>query len=560
MTNILSKIVGISFCGMLRITRGDTRAIYRTAITSSLVLVLTIAILAGAQAGDDVTTLALVCICPFSFVLPWAWPQIWRAWQNRGRSTLYGSSRWGYMEEFLDWVVPPVLKRHPAPGAFPLAPLGPRALELPRRVVLRHVLIFGPSGAGKTRGFIMTACAWSRGASFIAFDPKGEAWDDTSGNHRRAWRVAPADPDRSICFNWVPLCQDPEIADLAARAILTQEKDSNSDPFWTDAEITLLAGLFAHAGTFRTPTPAAMLDWMINRRVLDILHELEKSPSKTAREYGGMYRHSADNERLAASITVGGDVRLSWLLDPKVKRFTSASIHPPDFGRLRREPTAVYWAIALGDVKRLQSLSAVFFSLVIHQLLSVSGPVPVSIYADELGNLGRIDGLPVYITTLRGLGIAIVGGMQSEAQFTRLYGQSGATVIIDNFGTKIALCGLARDSAERVSKMLGETTESVVRRSRSRTGLFTVSVQRQVTDHQRFLMTPDEVTSMGDHEFVMRYANKRPLRLRRYHFAEPPCTAQSHPLGEALIQPPPPPERGRRPGSLPPELPPAQQT
>jgi type IV secretory pathway TraG/TraD family ATPase VirD4 len=316
MTNILWRIVAVLFEGMLLITRRDTRAMYRTAITSSLVLLLTMAILAGAQAGDDVTSLALVCVCPLSFVIPWAWPQISRAWQNRGRSTLYGSSRWGYIEEFLDWLVPQPLKRHPAPGAFPLALIGPRALELPRSVVLRHVLIFGPSGTGKTRGFIMPACAWSRGASFIAFDPKGELWTETSGNHRRAWRVAPRDPDRSICFNWVPLCQDPVIADLVARAILTQEKDSKADPFWTNAEITLLAGLFAHAGTFRTPTPAAMLEWMLNRRVLDILRELQNSPSKTAREYGGMYRHSADNERLAASIAVGGDVRLSWLLDP----------------------------------------------------------------------------------------------------------------------------------------------------------------------------------------------------------------------------------------------------
>jgi len=41
-------------------------------------------------------------------------------------------------------------------------------------------------------------------------------------------------------------------------------------------------------------------------------------------------------------------------------RFTSASLAPPDFGRLRALPEALYWCVQEQDMVRLRPLSSLF--------------------------------------------------------------------------------------------------------------------------------------------------------------------------------------------------------
>ncbi len=72
---------------------------------------------------------------------------------NTNTSITHGSARWANEQE-----IKQLAKSAGIPlslGALNLAPFKGGYLELPRRVVTRHVCVFGASGSGKSRGLIM---------------------------------------------------------------------------------------------------------------------------------------------------------------------------------------------------------------------------------------------------------------------------------------------------------------------------------------------------------------------------------------------------------------------
>ncbi len=84
--------------------------------------------------------------------------------------------------------------------------------------------------------------------------------------------------------------------------------------------------------------------------------------------------------------------------DEKVARFTSASLEPPDFGELRRQPVAVYWCLREQDIARLRPLASLFFAVLLEQVAGEEVPtgvqgVPITMMLDEFANIGTIPAL-----------------------------------------------------------------------------------------------------------------------------------------------------------------------
>ncbi len=133
--------------------------------------------------------------------------------------------------------------------------------------------------------------------------------------------------------------------------------------------------------------------------------------------------------------------------------------------------------------------------------------------------------------------MAIWIGVQSLAQFEARYGRPNAQTIITNCATKIALHGLDVQTAKYVSRMLGDATVVVERESTTHAGVFdTVSSKsRSRTEHRRPLLTPDEVMRIGEDEAIIRTGNRRPMKLAKGYYDEPPRTASAGALGAAKL-------------------------
>ena len=454
--------------------------------------------------------------------------RLFQKWGLLRRPEHHGSAGWASASRDL------MLPKHAvlSLGAFLIGEQNGRPVALPRAETLKHGLIVGGSGTGKSRGYFIPNAFHSRGTSLVCTDPKSELWRLTSGTRERAVRYAPADPDASSGFNWIPLCREPRTAELCARALVESGNTQGTEQAWLDTEAAFLSGVFAHAATMEFPTPLTAYRLFTRQPVESLIEVLLHSPSEAAREQGMVF--SQTNERMRGSIVPVVAARLQFLRDPAVARFTSAELTAPDFSVLRRSPTALYWCLRESDIARLRPLTALFFSVLLESLASgdeQGSGVPVTMLLDEFANVGTIPNFETTISLARGRGVALWLGIQSLGQLEARYGKANARTIVSNCGAKVALSGLDVDSAEYFSRALGEAT--VEGRSSSRHGTLSPTYGETESEHGRRLMTADEVRRIPSDKAIVLAGNRRPLLLTKHWHDEPSVAAQTSSLGKA---------------------------
>jgi type IV secretory pathway TraG/TraD family ATPase VirD4 len=176
----------------------------------------------------------------------------------------------------------------------------------------------------------------------------------------------------------------------------------------------------------------------------------------------------------------------------------------------------------------LPGLISLFWTVLLHQLINSSGPVPVTLLLDEFANTGKIPNLHA---VARGRDIAIWLGLQSLSPLDALHGQEAARTIRDNSTTKLALAGLDHTSAEEISRALGEGTALVTRTTRTPEGWLNIRVSYSDHEVSRRLLTADEVRRLPSDELLMISANRCPLRLSRVTRDWTPYAAVTTELG-----------------------------
>jgi type IV secretion system protein VirD4 len=400
----------------------------------------------------------------------------------------------------------------------------PKPMVLSRQDALQHGLILGGSGTGKSRSFFLPNARRLAGTSVIVTDPKGELWEHTSGFHEEAIRFAPAEPNRSQCFNWIPLCREPRIAHLCARAIVESGNTEHTEQVWLDLEMCFLAGLFAHVATVSEPTPLTVYTLFTCQSPDDLIRQMQESASEMAQDQAGIFLHAS--EKMRASVMPVIAARLSFLQDEAIARFTSSDILAPDFSRLCKVPTAVYFCLHERDMDRLRPLTSLFFSLLLSEISQDTDmdTVPVTLLLDEFANIGKIPSFDTTISVARGRSIALFLGIQSFSQLEDRYGKAKAQVIISNCSTKITLHGLDVATSEYISKGLGEETISSTRVSRNWfMGMLPASKETLSTGaHGRPLLTPDEVRRLPKDISVAIISNEYPYKIKKQIYSDPP--------------------------------------
>jgi type IV secretion system protein VirD4 len=456
---------------------------------------------------------------------------------NRGVSTTHGSARWANPQEIMR-----LAKTAGTPlsqGAINLAPFNNGYLELERRIVARHLCIFGPSGSGKSRSLFMRNLIESsnNGMSVICTDPKSELWNVSSGYHQVTRRYAPIEPHASECFNWIPRCGDVRVAQKLGMALALQGS-SHTERFWVEASAAFFAALFAHTSQLETPTPATALNLVTELRTKELINVLSSSPSRTARQMIGVFRKAG--EKVQGSILITAANSLMFLADSSVARFTSASTIGANFQELRRNPVAVYFVLPESDTARLQGLATLFFTLMLHDLKEdqpeVNYKIPTTIFFDEFANIGMLPSFATEITVCRGRDIAFVLGVQSMSQIEALYGRENARTIVENCQTRIALSSLGFESAREVSQLLGKRTISTQSRSRTPHGFLHESMTENRGESDRELLMPDEVRQIGAREMIVVMTNQRPMLLQTWFETRSKEPARTKSLGQAIEQ------------------------
>ncbi len=383
--------------------------------------------------------------------------------------------------------------------------LGTVQMGLRRRVLRdrsdRHVLLYAPSGSGKTTSVVIPSLREWPG-SVLATDIKGELWHHTAahrgpgGMNQRCLRFDPAAPAGvgDECARYNPLLSIPDgegdvrAAQALAEVLANPEGADRPADFWEQSARAFLTGLLLHvrfAGG--EPTLGACL------------RALAQKGQGIAALYEEMQRADPIVDR-----------------NTSVSDFTAADLLDPE------RPVSLYLVVSPADLGRLRGLVRLVLQQLVQGLTDTMAfaegapPPPRLLLAlEEFPSWGKLDFLGRAIAYLRGYGIKVLISVQSLAQLYEVYGQHES--ISGNCALQIAFAPNDLETAKRLSEMTGIQTVSFDRRSYQAGGgpMAGGRTSTNPVELGRPLLTPDEVRRLPGDECLVFVAGQAVVRARR---------------------------------------------
>ncbi len=391
-------------------------------------------------------------------------------------SASHGSARWANLQDLINKKLVSRVADLPIPRtALPVARVfGRRDFYLPREQWLRHFVMFGPTGSGKSKTFFMRMIrhVLCRAATLV-YDPKGELCEQTGNFARLVFRLDLNNPEKSDRWNFVPACrQNPAFACQLAGMMIGAEnrQKTNQDPFWGDAEQLALTAILLHLAEVygEKAIPAFAADFLITLNDEDDAFgaAMQSSPSFYAKQAYFAFRKAPVQTRGSVLIGLYNKLR-PFTLEPArmvtampTEEETKKGCRMIDFSQLREKGTAIYLVVSEGAAEMYKEFIATFIGQAVLEMRldGVNEPkTPCFVLIDEAYQLNvaevkRISGIG------RGRGVGLGLGYQDLPQMYDQYGKEQANAILGTIMTKIFLPGLDDVTAEYASKQLGETT------------------------------------------------------------------------------------------------------
>ena len=438
-------------------------------------------------------------------------------------STAHGSARWAKAKDLVRCGLMNRIRGLPLPAnSLPIAKaFGGRDVFLPPSQWLRHFVMFGPTGSGKSKTFFISMIrAILAKSACLVYDPKGELFAQTAGSAKSVYRLDLNDPTKSDRWNFIPKCRnDPAFACQVAGMMIGIEsrRKTNADPFWGDAEQIALTAILLHIAEVygEAAIPAFAADFLLSLGDDGndaFAQAMENSPSLYAKQAYLAFRQAPIQTRGSILIGLYNKLRPFTLAParmvtmPPKREEMEAGCRNIDFSDLRRPGTAIYLVVSEGAADIYKEFIATFLGQAVMEMRldGLNEPEhPCFVLIDEAYQLNvaevkRISGIG------RGRGVGLGLGYQDLPQMYDQYGRERANAILGTVMTKIFLPGLDDVTAEYASKQLGDTTifsktfqdypgkkNDNTRYAEQRRTLMHASEIRQIARHSEVLIVSD---------------------------------------------------------------------
>lgn len=356
-----------------------------------------------------------------------------------------------------------------------------------------HDLIIGPTGGGKTRGYVLPNLLSSQ-ESFIVTDSKGTLRRQVGGIlERRGFQLLELDftdllhspwgynPLRFIRYDMERECwNEQDIITVAAALVPVEDK---TQPFWEYAARNLLEALIGYT--------------------LECLPAEEHDLTSVVRLFAEAETGVLDElMRELCTIDPDGFVAMRWrslqtcrradkmygsilgILAQKISNFSFSGaqemfINPNqvDFAAISHTPTAVFVRVSDIDFS-LNNLTSLFYTqaLQIFMAEADSRPdnrlqIPVRLYLDDFANLIVPDmDKTISVTRSREISVSIV--LQNITQLEGLYGRAKAMTIIDNCDHLLYLGGQSVETARFIGAKANKPVSAILNMPLDRAWLF----------------------------------------------------------------------------------------
>ena len=430
------------------------------------------------------------------------WKKINIPFSNRrpSGSGLHGTADWASFDEIRDMsILPPRVvsgKDENAEGVFIGAYEHKGKVHYLRHNGPEHVLAFAPTRSGKGVGLVLpTLLTWEH--SVLIHDPKGEAWNLTSGFrhtglHQKTFNFDPANPKRSEVAAFNPLAEvrigeDYEVGDAQNIATILVDPDGNGlKDHWDKTGQALMAGLILHtcyycrneysrAATFEDVVEFFCRPGLKLKRSergeppgsLDLMVEYDHTghgPHPMVAQEGQTMLNK--DERELASVVSTVISYLTLYRDPVIARNTSASdwkIQDLMFGD---RPASAYLVVRPSDADRLRPLMRLIATQIVRQLtgkMEFKDGRSVAHYnhrllllLDEFTALKKLTVIEDALAYMAGYGLKAYLIVQDIQQLQAVYGRE--ETVISNCHVRLCFAPNKFETAKMISEMAGSRT------------------------------------------------------------------------------------------------------
>lgn len=387
-----------------------------------------------------------------------------------------------------------------------------------------HVLVFAPTGSGKTRS-IGIPNLFHYPYSVVCNDVKLTMFKTTSGYREkilghRCYCWAPASEERKThCYNPLSLISEDKIqrlTDIQRIAHILIPDSKKSDPIWQQASRKLfkIAVLYL-LDTPERPATLGEISRLIKQANFDdwLASTLEETTHLDPEFYRNGYSYLNNHEKTRSSILETFSGYFELFDDPMIDTATSASDF--DLRKLRREKMTIYIGFTDDDMERLSPLLTLFWqqliSVMIKQIPDLKDePYPLLCLMDEFSSLGRIERLRRSLKLLREYRVRCVLILQYIAQTYEQYSHDEAKAFT-NIKTKIAFATEDLNDAEYVSKLLGTKTVRMIGSSAS---MQSQGYSQSKSYHYQAapLLRPDEIMKLAANLILIMRTGHAPLK------------------------------------------------
>lgn len=399
----------------------------------------------------------------------------------------------------------------------------------------QHAIISAPTRSGKGVGIVIpNLLNWPE--SLVVLDIKQENWDITSGFRKRHGQACylfnPAAADyRTHRYNPLAyISDDPNfrINDVQKIAQMLFPDVDGVDLIWTATPRTLFLGIVLLLA--ETPEKLVTIGQVVREtlvegdgsryfaRMVNERAEAGKPYSDACvRAINSYTSITADNTR--TGIIASFRSRLEIWLNPFVDAATAANDF--DLRDLRKKRMSVYLGITPDNLERMTPLVNLFFQQAIdlntRELPAQNKSLKYTclLLMDEFTAIGKISVLSKGISYIAGYNLRMLPIIQSPSQLVDVYGEEGANTFTTNHALNIVFPPKASDSqaAKDISEWLGNKTIRGVSVTKSKSLLKRSPGDQnlQISDQQRALLLPQEITSLEQGKELVIIENTPPI-------------------------------------------------
>lgn len=307
----------------------------------------------------------------------------------------------------------------------------------------KHMMIVGTTGAGKTNTFNhLLPQIRDRNQKAIIVDTTG-TFIEKYYNPETDILLNPLD-ERSVNWDlWKECKTDVQIDDFASSLI----PQTLHDQFWSDASRLLFSQTIKILQKRKACSIKKLLDYAIHKPLVKIQGFYAGTPAASLVDI------AADKTAASIRITLSTHLKSIHLMADKEEGFSIQEWIKDDSQR-----GWLFLASMPDQRETLRPLMSSWLNIAINSLMACKPNQDRRLWfiIDEKQSLNKIEALPKALAEIRKYGGCIVAGLQNISQLDKLYGHESRKTMSSLYNTKIFFRSPDTDTAQWISKMIGE--------------------------------------------------------------------------------------------------------